>query len=71
MVSPQRPPVTRAGSPVELAVPALNDNVDEELEQVQQILNNVGHTHIFRGTRPTGERPDPEGVEHSQSEVLS
>ena len=46
--SPSRPPVTRAGSPQELAVPQLNDNVDEELEQVSQTLKNVGHTPLFR-----------------------
>ena len=60
--SPQRPPPTRAGSPVELAVPTLADNVDEELAAVSRTLNNVGHTHTFRGTRPTI-RPEPEGVE--------
>ena len=52
LVSPTRPPPTRAGSPVELAVPTLNDNVDEELAAVSQTLSNVGHTHTFRGTRP-------------------
>ena len=46
--SPERPPVTRAGSPAELAVPQLNDNVDEELQHVQQTLRNVGHTKLFR-----------------------
>ena len=65
LVSPARPPPTRAGSPVELAVPTLNDNVDEELESVRQTLSNVGHTHTFRGTRPEV-RPDPEGGEASQ-----
>ena len=70
LVSPSRPPVTRAGSPVELAVPTLNDNVDEELEAVRQTLNNVGHTHTFRGTRPVpGDRPEPEGNEQSQPEA--
>ena len=56
LVSPSRPPPTRAGSPVELAVPTLCDNVDDELEEVRQTLRNVSHTHTFRGTRP-----DPEG----------
>ena len=67
--SPQRPPPTRAGSPVELAVPTLADNVDEELAAVSRTLNNVGHTHTFRGTRPTI-RPDPEGVEQEVQEPL-
>ena len=62
LVSPARPPPTRAGSPVELAVPTLNDNVDEDLEIVSQTLRNVGHTHAFRGTRP-----DPEGVEQGEA----
>ena len=63
LVSPSRPPVTRAGSPVELAIPTLNDNVDEDLEAVRQTLNNVGHTHSFRGTRPIpGALPEPEGL---------
>ena len=67
LVSPSRPPVTRAGSPVELAIPTLNDNVDEDLEAVRQTLNNVGHTHSFRGTRPIpGARPEPEGGDQSQ-----
>ena len=70
LVSPSRPPVTRAGSPVELAVPTLSDNVDEELEAVRQTLNNVGHTHTFRGTRPVpGDRPEPEGGDQSQPEA--
>ena len=47
-VSPSRPPVTRAGSPAELAIPQLNDNVDEELEKVSATLKNVGHTPLFR-----------------------
>ena len=46
--SPSRPPVSRSGSPVELAIPQLNDNVDEELEQVKQVLQNVGNTPLFR-----------------------
>ena len=46
--SPERPPVSRAGSPPTLAVPQLNDNVDEELEQVKQTLINIGHTPLFR-----------------------
>ena len=67
--SPTRPPPTRAGSPVKLAVPTLNDNVDEELEAVSRTLNNVGHTHTFRGTRPeTRDRPEPEGVEADHPE---
>ena len=56
LVSPSRPPQTRAGSPAELAVPTLGDNVDEELEQVRQTLQNVGHSHTFRGTHPAGAR---------------
>ena len=60
--SPQRPPPTRAGSPVDLAVPTLGDNVDEELEAVSQTLSNVGHSHTYRNTRPLV-RPDPEGGE--------
>ena len=70
LVSPSRPLPSRAGSPVELAVPTLNDNVDEELESVRQVLRNVGNTHTFRGTRPDP-RPEPEGDDHthnSQSE---
>ena len=51
-VSPQRPFPTREGSPVELAVPTLNDNVDEELDQVRQALVNVGHTPLFRPDSP-------------------
>ena len=62
--SPSRPPVTRAGSPAELAVPTLNDNVDEELEAVSQTLRNVGHSHTFRNTRPSS-RPEPEGGEEN------
>ena len=62
LVSPSRPPVSRAGSPVTLAVPTLSDNVDEELEAVSRTLRNVGHSHTFRGTHPVpGARPDPEG----------
>ena len=67
--SPTRPVNTRQGSPVELAIPTLNDNVDEELEAVSQQLLNVGHTHTFRGTRPLGARPEPEGNEVSNQEV--
>ena len=68
--SPNRPPPTRAGSPVELAIPTLGDNVDEELESVAQTLNNVGRTHMFRNTRPAvPDRPDPEGGEQPQLEV--
>ena len=58
-VSPGRPPVTRAGSPVELAVPHLNDNVDEDLEKVNQTLRNVGHTKLFR---PQFKEEDEESV---------
>ena len=58
-VSPGRPPVTRAGSPVELAIPHLNDNVDEDLERVSQTLRNVGHTRLFR---PQFEEGDEESV---------
>ena len=65
LVSPRRPPPTREGSPVLLSIPTLGDNIDEELAAVSQTLNNVGHTHTFRGTRPTpGSRPEPEGVEN-------
>ena len=46
--SPQRPVNTREGSPVELAIPQLNDNVDEELDQVRQTLQNISHTPLFR-----------------------
>ena len=70
LVSPSRPPPTRAGSPVELAVPTLSDNVDEELVAVSQTLQNVGHTHTFRRTRPSV-RPDPEGGDdQSEQEPL-
>ena len=48
--SPLRPPVSRAGSPPELAIPQLNDNVDEELQQVKQTLQNISHTPLFRAT---------------------
>ena len=48
LVSPCRPPVTRAGSPAELAIPQLNDNVDEDLEKVNLVLKNVGHSKLFR-----------------------
>ena len=70
LVSPERPPVSRAGSPQPLAIPTLGDNVDEELEAVSQTLRNVGHTHTFRGTHPhtPGDRPDPEGI--GEEEVL-
>ena len=47
-VSPKRPAVTRAGSPPLLAIPQLNDNVDEDLQQVSQTLRNIGHTKLFR-----------------------
>ena len=47
------PPVnTRQGSPVLLAIPQLNDNVDEDLEQVSQTLQNIGHTPLFRKKQP-------------------
>ena len=62
--SPTRPPPTRAASPVLLAVPTLADNVDEELSLVRQQLQNVGHTHAFRGTRP-----EPEGQPSSLGEA--
>ena len=55
LTSPRRPVHTREGSPQELAYPTLNDNVDEELDQVRQTLQNIGHTPLFRG--------DPEGEE--------
>ena len=57
-VSPSRPPVTREGSPQPLAIPQLNDNVDEDLEKVSQTLKNVGHTHTFRGTRIKTEKEE-------------
>ena len=60
-VSPERPVNTRAGSPVELAVPTLNDNVDEELDQVRQTLQNVSHTPLFRPSAPNS--PDTEVTE--------
>ena len=60
--------MSRAGSPVELAVPTLNDNVDEDLEVVRQTLRNVGHTHTFRGTHP---RPDPEGGPSQEQQAPS
>ena len=49
-VSPTRPTVTRAGSPALLAVPQLNDNVDDDLEQVSLTLKNVGHSKLFRNS---------------------
>ena len=52
--SPGRPPVTREGSPVELAVPQLNDNVDEELDQVKQVLQNVCILYINPETEKPG-----------------
>ena len=66
--SPTRPPPTRAGSPVQLAIPTLGDNVDEELAAVSQTLSNVGHTHAFRGTRPRV-RQGPEGVEAADTQA--
>ena len=39
--SPQRPLPTREGSPVELAHPTLNDNVDEVLEEVTYHLHDI------------------------------
>ena len=70
LVSPTRPPVTRAGSPAELAVPTLNDNVDDDLAAVSQTLRNVGRSHTFRGTRPsTGDRPEPEGGNNNFNSV--
>ena len=59
-VSPKRPSVTRAGSPPLLAVPQLNDNVDEDLEQVSQTLRNIGHTRLFR---PSNSEDDEEVIE--------
>ena len=71
LVSPSRPPPTRAASPVELAVPTLADNVDEELEAVSQTLRNVGHSHTFRNTRPDiPDRPEPEGGDALDEEVV-
>ena len=56
--SPVRPVNTRAGSPVELSVPTLNDNVDEDLNQVQQTLRNLGHTPLFRKGQPEDNAED-------------
>ena len=39
--SPVRPLPSRAGSPVELAHPTLNDNVDEVLEEVNYHLGDI------------------------------
>ena len=50
-----------------MAIPTLNDNVDEELEAVSRALTNVGHTHVFRGTRPET-RPEPEGDDSDKTE---
>ena len=61
LVSPNRPVNTRAGSPVELAVPTLADNVDEELEAVSQTLRNIGHTPLFR--QNSQDLPEAEVVE--------
>ena len=67
LVSPSGPRPTREGSPVELAIPTLGDNVDEELEAVSQVLRNVGHSHTFRGTTPhPGTRSDPDGVDQPE-----
>ena len=52
LATPTRPLQTREGSPAELAIPTLADNVDEDLEAVRHQLLNVGHTHTFRNTRP-------------------
>ena len=41
LISPQRPLPTREGSPVELAHPTLNDNVDETLEEVTYHLHDI------------------------------
>ena len=38
------------------------------MEAVRQTLNNVGHSHTFRGTRPRV-RPDPEGGDQEIEEV--
>ena len=54
-VSPRRPVTTRAGSPALLAVPQLNDNVDDDLEQVRVTLKNVGHSKLFRKSIPDEE----------------
>ena len=52
--SPRVPHHTRAGSPAEEAsvYPSLADNVDEDLVQVRQTLQNIGHTPIFRPVQP-------------------
>ena len=65
--SPSRPVHTREGSPQDLAHPTLNDNVDEELAQVRQTLQNVGHTPLFRGVRTSIFRGVPEGEEASSA----
>ena len=56
--SPVRPVNTRAGSPANLAVPTLCDNVDEDLNQVQQTLRNLGHTPLFRKNQPEDSTED-------------
>ena len=62
LTSPPRPPASRAGSPPILAVPTLNDNVDEELGQVKQTLQNIGHTPLFRQIKVEKEEPEEEVV---------
>ena len=69
LTSPQRPVHSRQESPQELAYPTLSDNVDEELDQVRQTLQNIGHTPLFREDPETFQnighnplvREDPEG----------
>ena len=46
--SPAPPQVTRAGSPVDLVIPTLCDNVDEDLEAAVEKLNA---TPLYRGDR--------------------
>ena len=70
LVSPSRPVNTRAGSPVELAIPTLNDNVDEDLEQVQSILLNTGHTPLFRREQPDGAAEASVSEDLPESEVV-
>ena len=67
--SPARPPVSRAGSPPLLAVPQLNDNVDEDLEKVNQTLRNVGHTPLFRKVREEDFEIEESGFVIQKAEV--
>ena len=57
LTSPKRPLQSRAGSPVLLAHPTLNDNVDDDLNKVRQTLQNIGHTPLFRNDNTSGVGP--------------